>query len=224
VHYCAGETLCEKVLAGRMPHRKHFALAVTKNSFSPRQTTVLSRFLLFTIFTGPLPAAARRNSAVEFWPGCANCGVLASREKLAIVERKRQFGIGHMLKVKDTLRATVHLSFDGRVCKAYHGPKAHARFANEVRVLRHLEARGCNFVPRLLEADEPGLSIVTTNCGTRVEHIDDERAKLLFAELEKFGVRHDDPDKRNITYRNSDGRFCLIDFEFATILPETSQP
>jgi tRNA A-37 threonylcarbamoyl transferase component Bud32 len=127
-----------------------------------------------------------------------------------------------MLKVKDTLRATVHLSFDGRVFKAYHGPDAPKRFENEVRVLRHLEARGCNFVPRLLEADEQNLRIVTSNCGTRVERIDDARAKKLFAELEKFGVRHDDADPRNITYRFSDGRFCLIDFEFATILPEKS--
>ncbi len=43
----------------------------------------------------------------------------------------------------------------------------------------------------------------------------------MFAELEKFGVRHDDADLRNVTYRFSDGRFCLIDFEFATILPES---
>ncbi len=125
-----------------------------------------------------------------------------------------------MLKVKDTLRATVHLSFDGRVFKNYHGPDAQKRFENEVRVLKFLEARGCNFVPRLLEADEKNLRIVTTNCGTRVEHLDEKRAKELFAELEKFGVRHDDADVRNITYRFSDGRFCLIDFEFATILPE----
>jgi tRNA A-37 threonylcarbamoyl transferase component Bud32 len=129
-----------------------------------------------------------------------------------------------MLKVKDTLRATVHLSFDGQVFKAYHGADAAKRFANEVRVLRHLEARGCNFVPRLLEADEPNLRIVTTNCGTRVERIDEDRARQLFAELEKFGVRHEDPDPRNITYRFADGRFCLIDFEFASILPEKSKP
>jgi tRNA A-37 threonylcarbamoyl transferase component Bud32 len=126
-----------------------------------------------------------------------------------------------MLKVKDTLRATVHLSFDGRVFKAYHGPDAPTRFANEVRVLRHLAARGCNWVPRLLEADAKNLRIVTTNCGARVEHIDSDRARQLFAELEEFGVRHEDADPRNITYRFSDGRFCLIDFEFATILPET---
>jgi hypothetical protein len=127
-----------------------------------------------------------------------------------------------MLKVKDTLRATVHMGFDGRVFKTYHGSDAPARFANEVRMLRHLEARGCGFVPRLLEADEKLLRIVTSNCGTRVERIDDARAKELFAELEKFGVRHDDADPRNITYRFSDGRFCVIDFEFATLLPESN--
>ena len=127
-----------------------------------------------------------------------------------------------MLKVKDTLRATVNLTFDGRVIKVYHGPNASERFQNEVRVLRYLAERGCNFVPKLLEADETALRIVTTNCGSRVEHLDDARAKELFAELEQFGVRHDDPDKRNVTYRQSDGRFCLIDFEFATIVPPSS--
>ena len=124
-----------------------------------------------------------------------------------------------MLKVKDTLRATVNLSFDGRVFKIYHGPDAVARFTNEVRILRHLEARGCPFVPRLLEADPQQLRIITTNCGSRVDHLDADRLRELFLELEPFGVRHDDPDIRNVTYRPSDGRFCLIDFEFAKILP-----
>jgi len=124
-----------------------------------------------------------------------------------------------MLQVKDTLRATVRLSFDGRVYKTYHGTDAAARFTNEVRILRHLEARGCGFAPKLLEADPRQLQIITTNCGNRVEHLDAERSRELFAELETFGVRHDDPDIRNVTYRQSDGRFCLIDFEFATIFP-----
>ena len=128
--------------------------------------------------------------------------------------------ISLMLKVKDTLRATVHLTFDGRVIKAYHGPNAQTRFENEVRVLRHLEMKGCRFVPRLLEADLAQVRIITTNCGSRVEHLDAERSKELFAELEQYGVRHDDPDMRNVTYRQADGRFCVIDFEFATILPE----
>jgi hypothetical protein len=125
-----------------------------------------------------------------------------------------------MLQVKDTLRATVCLTFDGRVFKTYHGPDAQPRFENEVRILRHLEARKCGFVPRLLEVDPRLPRIVTTNCGTRVEHLDDQRARELFAELENYGVRHDDPDIRNVTYRQSDGRFCVVDFELATILPE----
>ncbi|HWH69160.1 MAG TPA: hypothetical protein VNT26_07230 [Candidatus Sulfotelmatobacter sp.] len=124
-----------------------------------------------------------------------------------------------MLKVKDTLRATVQVTFDGRVFKTYHGPDARERFAREVRMLRHLESRGCGFVPRLLEADGEKLRIVTTNCGSRVEHLDHERAQALFAELEQFGVRHDDPDIRNVTYRQTDGRFCVVDFELATLLP-----
>lgn len=124
-----------------------------------------------------------------------------------------------MLKVKDTLRATVHLSFDGRVFKTYHGPNARERFDQEVKILRFLEAHRCGFVPKLLDADPEKIRIITTNCGSRVEHLDARRAQELFAELETYGVRHDDPDIRNVTYRQSDGRFCVIDFEFATLLP-----
>ena len=128
-----------------------------------------------------------------------------------------------MLQVKDTLRATVNLTFDGRVIKAYHGPKARERFEREVQVLKFLETRGCNFVPKLLESDPKKVRIITTNCGTRVEHLDEPRLRELFAELETYGVRHDDPDIRNVTYRRSDGRFCIIDFEFATILPDVDK-
>lgn len=125
-----------------------------------------------------------------------------------------------MLKIKETLRSTVNLTFDGRVIKAYHGPHARERFEQEIAILRHLEARGCNFVPRLLEADPEKLRIITTNCGSRVEHLDEAKRDELFNELEQYGVRHDDPDMRNVTYRATDGRFCLIDFELATLLPD----
>ena len=125
-----------------------------------------------------------------------------------------------MHEVKNTQRALVHIGYDGLVHKTFRGPQAYARFENEVRVLRHLEQRACSFVPRLLEVDEPGLKIVTTNCGSRVDQVNPARLKELFDELETFGVRHDDPEIRNITYRKTDGRFCIIDFEFATLLDE----
>jgi len=126
-----------------------------------------------------------------------------------------------MQQAKDTLRASVRIGYDGRVHKEFRGPKSLERFTNEVKVLKFLEEKHCPFVPRLLEADPKTLTIVTSNCGTRVEHLDPERTKELFAELESYGVRHDDPEKRNVTYRQSDGRFCLIDFEFATLLEDT---
>jgi hypothetical protein len=129
-----------------------------------------------------------------------------------------------METVKDTLRAMVRIGWDARVYKQFLGPKADERFANEVRVLRYLEARKCPFVPRLLESDPEKLTIVTTSCGNRVDHLDAERTRELFAELEPYGVRHDDAEMRNVTYRQSDGRFCFIGFEFATILPGAENP
>ena len=128
--------------------------------------------------------------------------------------------IGAVEQVKDTLRALVRIGYDGRVYKTFRGPKAQERFENEVKVLRYLEERKCPFVPRLLESDPATLRIVTTNCGSRVEHLDEARQKEIYDELLAYGVRHDDAEMRNVTYRQSDGRFCLIDFEFATILDE----
>jgi len=98
------------------------------------------------------------------------------------------------------------------------------RFETEVAVLKHLEELGCDYVPRLLEVDPGTLTIVTSNCGRKVDTISDRKVKELFAALEKdFRVRHEDPFPRNITYRPQDGRFCLIDFEFASIVDENGQ-
>jgi hypothetical protein len=128
--------------------------------------------------------------------------------------------IGGVEQVKDTLRALVRIGFDGRVYKTFRGPKAQERFDTEVKVLRYLERRNCPFVPRLIESDPATLRIVTTNCGARVEHLDAERQKEIYDELLQYGVRHEDAEMRNITYSQNMGRFCVIDFEFATIMDE----
>lgn len=125
-----------------------------------------------------------------------------------------------MREAKDTARALVRIGYDGLVHKTFRGHHAKERFDNEVRVLRYLEERGCPFVPRVLEADPEQLRMVSTNCGARVERLPEEKIRQLYTELETFGVRHEDPFVRNITYRASDGRFCIIDFEFATILED----
>ncbi len=123
-----------------------------------------------------------------------------------------------MRSVKDTKRAKVHVGYDGRVHKRFLGPFADRRFNNEVKTLRFLAEKECPFVPSVLHADPEELYLVTSNCGAIVDKISDERLNALFKELESFGVRHGDPFARNVTYNPRLGRFCVIDFEFATNL------
>ena len=125
-----------------------------------------------------------------------------------------------MREVKDTQRSTVRLGFDGKVHKTFRGPQAKERFENEVKVLKYLEERACPFVPVLIEYDSDSLYMVTSNCGDRAEDsISERRTKELFEELERdYGVRHEDPFARNITYDGRKGRFCIIDFEYALIV------
>lgn len=125
-----------------------------------------------------------------------------------------------MHEAKNTQRALVRIGYDGKVHKQFRGPKAKERYDNEIRVLRYLESRDCNFVPRIISNDDDQLIVVLSNCGSRVQQISEEKVRSLFAELESYGVRHDDPFDRNVTYRSTDGRFCIIDFEFATIIDD----
>lgn len=120
---------------------------------------------------------------------------------------------------KDGIRSIVRVGFDGRVFKTFRGTDADKRFANECRVLKILEERGCDYVPRLLDSDAGTLTITTTNCGAPVQSISKSKCEAIFQELkDRFGVVHDDPFDRNITYSQHKGRFCVIDFELATIL------
>lgn len=125
-----------------------------------------------------------------------------------------------MKVAKDGVRAKVRVGYDGKVYKEFRGTDADKRFENEVRVLKLLESRGCDYVPHVIEADAEKLLLVTTNAG-HPANVSEEKADALFADLEKnYGVVHDDPFPRNITYHPQSGRFCVIDFELATILAD----
>ena len=136
-------------------------------------------------------------------------------------KRSGTFGVcGNTLmkEAKNTARAVVHIGYDGRVHKTFKGPQARERYENEVRVLDFLQKHGCTFVPQIIEKDDSELYLVTSNCGKVVDHVSDDKKNRIFTELEQYGVRHDDAEVRNITYDTRQGRFCVIDFEFATIL------
>ncbi|MDA7535752.1 protein phosphatase 2C domain-containing protein [Akkermansiaceae bacterium] len=129
-----------------------------------------------------------------------------------------------MKELKDGIRALVRIDFQGNVHKQFRGTDNDIRFANEIKVLKALEERNCPNVPVLLSSDEESLTIVTTNCGAPAPLLTKEKATALFDELEEcYGIRHDDPEPRNVTYSAKLGRFCLIDFELAEILPLPSK-
>lgn len=130
-----------------------------------------------------------------------------------------------MKELKDGLRAEVRLDWMNRVHKKLRGTDAEKRYTNEVAVLKVLEERGCPNVPRLLEEHPEENYFVSTSCGQPAPSLSTRRMKELFAELEtKYGVRHLDAERRNVTYDNREGRFCLIDFELAEVLPDPSAP
>lgn len=129
-----------------------------------------------------------------------------------------------MKELKDGIRSLVRIDFQGHVHKQFRGTDADKRFANEVAVLKALEDRGAPNVPRLIGHDSETLTIVTTNCGAPAPLVTEKKATALFQELEElYGIKHDDPEPRNVTYSQQLGRFCLIDFELSEILPMPEQ-
>jgi tRNA A-37 threonylcarbamoyl transferase component Bud32 len=125
-----------------------------------------------------------------------------------------------MRDLKDGIRAHVRIDWNGLVHKRFRGTDADKRYATEVAVLKILGERGCPYTPRLVEEHPDELYFVSTNCGSPVPDISESRTNELFAELERdYGIRHGDAEARNITYSPQLGRFCIIDFEIAEILP-----
>ncbi|MCB1094884.1 MAG: serine/threonine-protein phosphatase, partial [Verrucomicrobiae bacterium] len=117
------------------------------------------------------------------------------------------------------IRSKVRIGYDGRVYKTFRGTDADKRYANEIRLLKVMEERGCDYVPQLIDQEDESLTIVTTNCGKPVQRLAEDKTKELFDQLaNEYGVVHDDPFDRNITYHPAMGRFCVIDFELATVL------
>lgn len=124
-----------------------------------------------------------------------------------------------MKNLKDGIRSLVKIDFYGNVHKYFRGTDREERFRTEIRILKALEERGCPNVPRYVDSDESELHLTTTNCGSPTPDLSQKKADSLFKTLEEhYGVRHDDPFPRNITYDTKEGRFCIIDFELATLL------
>jgi len=125
-----------------------------------------------------------------------------------------------MRNLKDGIRSLVKIDFYGHVHKYFRGTDKKSRCQNEIKILQALEQRKCPFVPILLDHNIEEHWIKTTNCGSPAPNLTKQKSDSLFHKLQiEFGVQHDDPEPRNITYDNKAGQFCIIDFELATLLP-----
>jgi len=130
-----------------------------------------------------------------------------------------------MRNLKDGIRSLVKIDFYGNVHKYFRGTDADKRAANEARVLKVLEERNCPNVPRLLDFFPEEDYIITTNCGSPAPKLTKKRADIIFAELTtNYGIIHDDPEPRNITYNEKVGEFNIIDFELATVIEDFEAP
>jgi tRNA A-37 threonylcarbamoyl transferase component Bud32 len=126
-----------------------------------------------------------------------------------------------MRNLKDGIRSLVKIDFYGHVHKYFRGTDADKRAANEAHILKILEERNCPNVPRLLSYTAEENYIVTTNCGSPAPDLSKKKSNTLFAKLEaEYGVIHDDPEPRNITYSEIMGEFNIIDFELATVIED----
>jgi hypothetical protein len=146
-------------------------------------------------------------------------------EEVSKTTRRCKLGPMSIEPIKDGLRSQVRIDFYGHVHKRMRGSDVAARYAQEVKVLKVLEERGCPYVPKVLEEHPEEYYFVSTNCGRPAPQVTKGKADKLYATLEQdYGVRHLDAEPRNITYSDKMGRFCIIDFELAEILPDPHPP
>lgn len=113
----------------------------------------------------------------------------------------------------------ISFTSDNKVIKRFIGEKNKNLFENEVKVLRFLEEKGCDFVPKIISVDSENTAVVMTHCGTRLKDPNIGIIRQLFFDLEsKYRVKHGDPCVVNVLYNSSNNKLYIIDFEVSTII------
>ena len=66
------------------------------------------------------------------------------------------------------------------------------RFETEIKILKYLESKGCDFVPKLIEFDEESFFVKTSYMGESLGEIDIAEHRKIHDRLIAFGVTHND--------------------------------
>ena len=95
--------------------------------------------------------------------------------------------------LKKSHRCVVKFDKDNKqIVKKFIGDNAEERFNNEIAILTHLEDKGCECVPKILDTDNENLTIKETFVGSPVLSITEADHRVLHNRVEAFGVYHND--------------------------------
>tara|TARA_R100000654_G_scaffold53144_1_gene79287 strand:+ start:261 stop:764 length:504 start_codon:yes stop_codon:yes gene_type:complete len=98
-----------------------------------------------------------------------------------------------MTIIKDTERSLVKLDKDkGIIEKTFVGNNAKERFENEVNILKHLDNKGFDNCPKLLDSDPENFVVTQTYVGEKLGEIDIAEHRNIHNRLIAFGVTHND--------------------------------
>ena len=99
----------------------------------------------------------------------------------------------NIIVLKDIDRCLVkHDRTNNTIVKNFRGHDKEERFENEITILKYLESKGCECVPKLLDSDPETLTTITTYVGEKVFEINEVDHRVLHNRVEAFGVSHND--------------------------------
>ncbi len=99
----------------------------------------------------------------------------------------------NIIVLKDIDRCLVKYDrTNNTIVKNFRGRDKKKRFENETTILRYLESKGCECVPKLLDSDPETLTTITTYVGENALKINEIDHRSLHNRVEAFGVTHND--------------------------------
>ena len=121
----------------------------------------------------------------------------------------------HLLKHKTTGQLIIKKKYNS------HKPDHVAGFKNEIKILRHLNQKGCTFVPQLIKVIEDKFIIYMSFCGEipKISNKTSEKIRAMMKILDKkygiYRVNENNNKEYKVYFKNickKDNKYYLIDF------------
>ena len=129
-----------------------------------------------------------------------------------------------MRNLKDGIRSLVKIDFYGNVHKYFRGTDKEKRFTNEIRILKASNNVAVNMCPATSNPTRVSSTLLPATVALQLQISQRKKPRKSFVISKKNMVSATMIRfPRNITYDPNEGRFCVIDFELATLLDDPSK-